>query len=90
MEHICKKYINHMKKLLFIALLITGIAKGQTYPILYQFTGSLNGWTVTNGSGLQFYSASSQWLTTNIGTTPYPNNSIITMQSPISTYSNVK
>lgn len=77
-----------MKKLLFIFLLIAGIAKGQTYPIVYQFTGSLGGWTVTNGSGLQYYSSSSQWLTTNIGTTPYPNSSTIIMTSPTSTYNN--
>jgi len=77
-----------MKKLLFTLLVIAGIAKGQTYPIVYQFTGSLGGWTVTNGSGLQYYSTSSQWLTTNIGNTPYPNSSTITMTSPISTYTN--
>lgn len=76
-----------MKKILFILLLIAGIAKGQTYPINEPFN-SVAAWGCTNGSGLQTYGAGLNYLTTNIGNTPYPNSSTITMTSPVYSFTN--
>lgn len=63
------------------------LAKSQTYPINEPFN-SVAAWTCTNGSGLQTYGAGLNYLTTNIGTTPYPNGSTITMTSPIYSFTN--
>lgn len=40
-------------------------------------------WTTTNGSGIQWYGGAEYYATTNIGTTPYPNNSNIAITSPV-------
>ena len=37
----------------------------------------------TNGAGIQYYGGTEYYATTNIGTTPYPNNSNITITSPV-------
>ena len=60
---------------------------GQTYPINEPFN-SVAAWTCTNGSGLQTYGGGLNYLTTNIGTTPYPNGSTITMTSPVYSFTN--
>jgi hypothetical protein len=66
---------------LFISLIsLVGFSQ-ISYPTTYNFTG-LGGWSVTNGAGIQVYGGSS-WLTTNIGTTPYPNSATVTMVSPV-------
>lgn len=59
----------------------------QTYPINEPFN-SVAAWTCTNGSGLQTYGAGLNYLTTNIGNTPYPNGSTITMTSPVYSFTN--
>lgn len=78
-----------MKKLILIILscFLIGFTKAQTYPINEPFN-SVSAWTCTNGSGLQTYGGGLNYLTTNIGTTPYPNGSTITMTSPVYSFTN--
>lgn len=77
-----------MKNLFTILLLIlSNFVNSQTYPILEPFN-SVSAWTCTNGSGLQTYGPGLNYLTTNIGTTPYPNSSTITMTSPVYSFTN--
>jgi len=78
-----------MKKIITIILicLMNFLGFGQTYPINEPFN-SVAAWTCTNGSGLQTYGAGLNYLTTNIGTTPYPNSSTITMTSPVYSFTN--
>lgn len=76
-----------MKKIItLLLLLITLNISAQTYPIIENFN-TLNGWTVTNGAGIQT-NGSEKCLSTNIGTIPYPNSSTITATSPTTSYSN--
>lgn len=74
-------------KTTLIFLLLSFITIGQTYPIIQEFDPPL-AWNTTNGAGIQNYGVSENYLTTNIGLTPYPNSSTITMTSPIVNYSN--
>ncbi len=77
-----------MKNVLIILMLLFSISGfSQTYPINEPFN-SVAAWTCTNGSGLQTYGAGLNYLTTNIGTTPYPNGSTITMTSPVYSFTN--
>lgn len=77
-----------MKKYLLILFsLLSLVGYSQTYPINEPFN-TLGGWTVTNGAGLQTYGAGLNYLTTNIGNTPYPNSSTITMTSPVYSFTN--
>lgn len=75
------------KILIYLFCLWSSISFAQTYPINQPFN-SIAGWTCTNGSGLQTYGAGLNYLTTNIGTTPYPNSSTITMTSPVYSFTN--
>lgn len=63
------------------------VVNGQTYPINEPFN-SVAAWTCTNGSGLQTYGAGLNYLSTNLGNTPYPNSSTITMTSPVYSFTN--
>jgi len=77
-----------MRKLLLILMLtLSLIGFSQTYPINQPFN-SVATWTCTNGSGLQTYGPGLNYLTTNIGTTPYPNSSTIIMTSPVYSFTN--
>ncbi len=77
-----------MKNILIILMLLFNISGfSQTYPINEPFN-SVAAWTCTNGSGLQTYGAGLNYLTTNIGNTPYPNGSTITMTSPVYSFTN--
>ena len=77
-----------MKKILMILMLFASLlVNAQTYPINEPFN-SVAAWTCTNGSGLQTYGAGLNYLTTNIGNTPYPNGSTITMTSPVYSFTN--
>lgn len=77
-----------MKNILTILILLLKLnCIGQTYPINEPFN-SVAAWTCTNGSGLQTYGGGLNYLTTNIGTTPYPNGSTITMTSPAYSFTN--
>jgi hypothetical protein len=78
-----------MKKtiLILILFLIAGITKGQTYPIIEEFNSGTT-WSYTNGAGLQNYGGAENYATFNIGSTPYPNNSNITIISPIYSFAN--
>lgn len=60
------------------------------FPIIQEFN-SFNGsnqWTTCCGAGLQNYGGAENYATFNIGNTPYPNSSNITITSPISSYTN--
>jgi hypothetical protein len=69
-----------IKKLLLI-LLFPITLFSQTYPIVEEFNAGTT-WTYTNGAGLQNYGGAENYATFNIGSTPYPNNSNITITSP--------
>ena len=73
--------------LVTILLIISLISNAQTYPINEPFN-SVAAWTCNNGSGLQTYGPGLNYLTTNIGNTPYPNSSTITMTSPVYSFTN--
>jgi len=73
--------------LITILLIISLISNAQTYPINEPFN-SVAAWTCNNGSGLQTYGPGLNYLTTNIGNTPYPNSSTITMTSPVYSFTN--
>jgi hypothetical protein len=73
-------------KLIFL-LFFPIIGLSQIYPVIEEFNPPLS-WSVTNGAGVQNYGFAENYLTTNIGTTPYPNSSIITMTSPVTSYTN--
>lgn len=72
-------------KLLFLLLPISIVA--QTYPSVEEFNPPLV-WSTNNGSGIQNYGSSENYLTTNIGNTPYPDSTTISMVSPTVSYSN--
>lgn len=72
---------------MILMLFANFLVNAQTYPINEPFN-SVAAWTCTNGSGLQTYGAGLNYLTTNIGTTPYPNSSTITMTSPVYSFTN--
>lgn len=70
-----------MKKLILIyIILINAVVYGQ-YPIIEEYNPGTT-WTFTNGAGIQNYGPPENYATTNIGTTPYPNNSTVTITSP--------
>jgi hypothetical protein len=72
-----------VKKILFILLLliISKIGYAQ-YPIVEQFDPGTT-WVYTNGAGMQNYGPPENYATFNVGTTPYPDNSTITITSPV-------
>lgn len=72
--------------LFLITFLVLDIS-AQT-PIFVDFNSQPSNWTMINGSGYQTYGGGNYWLTTNIGTTPYPNSSTVTMTSPTYNLSN--
>ncbi len=77
-----------MRNILITLMLVLSIGGfSQTYPINEPFN-SVAAWTCTNGSGLQTYGAGLNYLTTNIGNTPYPDGSTITMTSPVYSFTN--
>lgn len=71
-----------MKKLLLLTLFISNKCFGLTYPIQEDFNNKLN-WTFSGASGIQNYGGAENYATFNIGSTPYPNNTTITITSPI-------
>lgn len=78
-----------MKKFLIILvviLLFTVNSKAQ-YPIVEEFNPGTS-WTFTNGAGIQNYGGAENYATTNIGSTPYPNNATVTITSPVYDLSN--
>ena len=75
-----------MKTILTLAILIPFISFGQ-FPINEDFNSGAPGWAFTNGAGIQNYGGSSNYGTFNIGNTPYPNNSYVTILSPIQSMS---
>jgi hypothetical protein len=65
-------------------LLLSLIGYGQTLPMTENFN-SFNGvgeWTTCCGAGVQNYGGAENYATFNIGNTPYPHNSTITITSP--------
>lgn len=72
-----------MKKFLLIltCTLVCAVCLGQ-YPIVEEFNPGTP-WTFTNGAGIQNYGPPENYATTNIGSTPYPNNATITITSPV-------
>jgi len=72
------------KFLLFV--LLSNQAKAQ-FPINEPFNPPLT-WATTNGAGVQNYGGAENYATTNVGTTPYPNNSTVTITSPLYNLSN--
>lgn len=52
------------------------------FPIVENFNPPM-AWSTTNGAGVQFYGGTEYYATTNVGTTPYPNSSNITITSPV-------
>lgn len=72
-----------IKKILtiLILLLIVNSKILAQYPIREEFNPGTT-WTFTNGAGIQNYGGAENYATTNIGTTPYPNNAIVTIVSP--------
>jgi hypothetical protein len=78
-----------MKNLLItICLFLTINIFGQSYPQIQNFSSSTPTWTFTNGAGIQYYGGFDYYATFNIGSTPYPNNSTVTITSPIYSFTN--
>lgn len=69
---------------IYFLIFYGGIQKcrGQGYPQIEEFNAGTT-WSYTNGAGLQNYGGAENYATFNIGTTPYPNSSFITITSPI-------
>lgn len=67
-------------QILLSILLLLSNAFCQT-PVNEEFNPGTT-WTFTNGAGIQNYGAAENYATTNIGTTPYPNGTNITITSP--------
>lgn len=77
-----------MKKILLTIILLTNfIVNAQTYPVIEEFNPGTT-WLFTNGAGIQNYGGAQNYATTNIGTTPYPNSSTVTITSPVYNFSN--
>ncbi len=72
-----KKYLI----LLLFILLLTVSSKGQ-FPIIEEYNIGTS-WTFTNGAGIQNYGGAENYATTNIGSTPYPNDATVTITSPV-------
>lgn len=74
-----------MKNIFIILLFLISLKSKAQYPMVEEFNG-FNGagqWTTCCGAGLQNYGGAENYATTNIGSTPYPNNSNITLTSPV-------
>lgn len=79
-----------MRKIFLILATILSLSSLAQFPIIEEFN-SFNGsnqWITCCGAGLQNYGGSENYATFNIGNTPYPNSSNITITSPISSYTN--
>ena len=75
-----------MKRLLIIFALITTQLQSQ---IVEEFNslGGAGDWIGNNGAGIQsYYGSSENYLTFNIGNTPYPNGTNIIIRSPLVDY----
>lgn len=70
-----------MRSILLFLLLLPSSLYAQL-PINEEFNPPMT-WATTNGAGLQFYGGTEYYATTNVGTTPYPNSSTITLTSPL-------
>jgi len=71
-----------MKNLLLILSLLLGLNTFAQFPITEDFNVGTP-WTFVNGSGTQWYGGTEYYATTNLGTTPYPNGSTVTITSPV-------
>jgi hypothetical protein len=76
--------MNLLRVLIFIFSLITAIANGQ-YLIIEEFNsfGGVGEWTINNGGGTQNYGGAENYLSFNLGSSPYLNSSTITATSPV-------
>lgn len=75
-----------MKLLLLTFLLfLSSFLLGQM-PIVEEFNAGTT-WTYTNGAGMQNYGGTENYATFNMGATPYPNSSTVTITSPIANHS---
>lgn len=71
-----------MKRFYLIVILLFTTSLYAQFPIVEEFNVGTT-WTYTNGSGMQNYGLPENYATTNIGTTPYPNNTTVNITSPI-------
>lgn len=67
-----------MVRLLFILVILTTSLNGQS---IYQPFDSTSNWNFTNGAGIQQY-PNNNYASFNINDLPYPNDTIITIESP--------
>ena len=65
----------------FVVLAFSRYSNAQS-PIIEEFDPGTS-WVFTNGAGIQNYGGAENYATFNIGTTAYPNSSVITITSPI-------
>lgn len=76
-----------MKNIKILLLFISLNSISQTYPIIEEFNPGTS-WNFTNGAGIQNYGNTQNYASTNLGNTPYPNSSTITISSPIYSFTN--
>lgn len=70
---------------ILILLLISNYINAQ-FPQIEEFNNGTT-WSYTNGAGRQNYGGAENYATFNLGATPYPNNSTVTITSPVYNFS---
>jgi hypothetical protein len=77
-----------MKNIFLILISLLSLTSLAQFPIIEEFNAfnGANQWTTCCGAGLQNYGGSENYATFNIGNTPYPNSSNITITSPVASY----
>lgn len=76
-----------MKTLITLLWLLVSMTLYGQFPILEEFNPGTS-WTFSNGSGIQNYGGAENYASTNLGTTPYPNNANINITSPLMNLTN--
>ncbi len=79
MCYLCYNYIT------FLLSILVNVTINAQFSLVEEFDsfGGIGEWTIDNGGGVQNYGGAENYLSFNLGSTPYLNSSTITATSPV-------